>query len=129
MGEVHEATLLMQPLPTYAANGQCYFTASALQTYLYCQRRYYYQQIMQLPELDAVTIGGEQLPAYVTGLIVHKALELYRGGNAEAAFATAVKEFAPGNLALQAQELFNNYINSDLYKQLPQNVSESCILS
>ncbi len=62
----------------------------------------------------------EQLPAYVTGLIVHKALELYRGGNAEVAFATAVKEFAPGNLALQAQELFNNYINSDLYKQLPQ---------
>ena len=58
MGEVHEATLLMQPLPTYVfANGQCYFTASALQTYLYCQRRYYYQQIMQLPELDAVTIG------------------------------------------------------------------------
>lgn len=119
-GEVHEATLLMQPLPAYAANGQCYFTASALQTYLYCQRRYYYQQIMQLPELDAVTIGGEQLPAYVTGLIVHKALELYRGGNAEAAFATAVKEFAPGNLALQAQELFKTYIHSDLYKQLPQ---------
>lgn len=114
--------LALAPLPAYAACGRTCFTASALQTYLHCQRQYYYQQVLAVPELEQ-TVAGEQaheLPASVTGSIVHKALELYNGYNAEAAFAIALEEFAPGAEAAQARSMFNAYISSDLYKALPK---------
>lgn len=114
--------LALAPLPAYAACGRTCFTASALQTYLHCQRQYYYQQVLAVPELEQ-TVAGEQvheLPASVTGSIVHKALELYNGYNAEAAFAIALEEFAPGAAATQAKSMFDAYIVSDLYKALPK---------
>lgn len=114
--------LALSPLPAYAACGRTCFTASALQTYLHCQRQYYYQQVLAVPELEQ-TVAGEQaheLPASVTGSIVHKALELYNGYNAEAVFAIALDEFAPGAAATQAKSMFNAYISSDLYKALPK---------
>lgn len=114
--------LALAPLPAYAACGRTCFTASALQTYLHCQRQYYYQQVLAVPELEQ-TVAGEQaheLPASVTGSIVHKALELYNGYNAEAVFAIALKEFAPGAVAVQAKSMFDAYIVSDLYKALPK---------
>ena len=114
--------LALAPLPAYAACGRTCFTASALQTYLHCQRQYYYQQVLAVPELEQ-TVAGEQaheLPASVTGSIVHKALELYNGYNAEAVFAIALEEFAPGAAATQAKSVFDAYIVSDLYKALPK---------
>lgn len=114
--------LALAPLPAYAACGRTCFTASALQTYLHCQRQYYYQQVLAVPELEQ-TVAGEQaheLPASVTGSIVHKALELYNGYNAEAVFAIALEEFAPGAAAAQAKSMFDTYIVSDLYKALPK---------
>lgn len=114
--------LALAPLPAYAACGRTCFTASALQTYLHCQRQYYYQQVLAVPELEQ-TVAGEQaheLSASVTGSIVHKALELYNGYNAEAVFAIALKEFAPGAAATQAKSMFDAYIVSDLYKALPK---------
>lgn len=110
----------LEPLPLYKNSGRRRFNASALQTYLYCQRQYYYQQLLGLPELEHSEgcIGGG-VPAYVTGLIVHKALELYRG-DAHAAFATAVREEAPGTEADYAYELFTKYIESELYSSLPR---------
>lgn len=114
--------LALAPLPAYAACGRTCFTASALQTYLHCQRQYYYQQVLAVPELEQ-TVAGEQaheLPASVTGSIVHKALELYNGYNAEAVFAIALEEFAPGAAATQAKSMFDTYIVSDLYKALPK---------
>lgn len=114
--------LALAPLPAYATCGRTCFTASALQTYLHCQRQYYYQQVLAVPELEQ-TVAGEQaheLPASVTGSIVHKALELYNGYNAEAVFAIALKEFAPGAGATQAKSMFDAYIVSDLYKALPK---------
>lgn len=114
--------LALAPLPAYATCGRTCFTASALQTYLHCQRQYYYQQVLAVPELEQ-TVAGEQaheLPASVTGSIVHKALELYNGYNAEAVFAIALKEFAPGAAATQAKSMFDAYIVSDLYKALPK---------
>lgn len=114
--------LSLAPLPAYAACGRTCFTASALQTYLHCQRQYYYQQVLAVPELEQ-TVAGEQaheLPASVTGSIVHKALELYNGYNAEAVFAIALDEFAPGAAATQAKSMFDAYISSDLYKLLPK---------
>lgn len=114
--------LALAPLPAYAACGRTCFTASALQTYLHCQCQYYYQQVLAVPELEQ-TVAGEQvheLPASVTGSIVHKALELYNGYNAEAVFAIALDEFAPGAAATQAKSMFDAYIVSDLYKALPK---------
>lgn len=114
--------LALAPLPAYAACGRTCFTASALQTYLHCQRQYYYQQVLAVPELEQ-TVAGEQaheLPASVTGSIVHKALELYNGYNAEAVFAIVLDEFAPGAAATQAKSMFDAYIVSDLYKALPK---------
>lgn len=114
--------LALAPLPAYATCGRICFTASALQTYLHCQRQYYYQQVLAVPELEQ-TVAGEQaheLPASVTGSIVHKALELYNGYNAEAVFAIALEEFAPGAAATQARSMFDAYISSDLYKALPK---------
>lgn len=114
--------LALAPLPAYAACGRTCFTASALQTYLHCQRQYYYQQVLAVPELEQ-TVAGEQaheLSASVTGSIVHKALELYNGYNAEAVFAIALDEFAPGAAATQGKSMFDAYIVSDLYKALPK---------
>lgn len=114
--------LALAPLPAYAACGRTCFTASALQTYLHCQRQYYYHQVLAVPELEQ-TVAGEQaheLPASVTGSIVHKALELYNGYNAEAVFAVALEKFAPGAAATQAKSMFDAYIVSDLYKALPK---------
>lgn len=114
--------LALAPLPAYAACGRTCFTASALQTYLHCQRQYYYQQVLAVPELEQ-TVAGEQaheLPASVTGSIVHRALELYNGYNAEAVFAIALEKFAPGAAATQAKSMFDAYIVSDLYKALPK---------
>lgn len=114
--------LALAPLPAYAACGRTCFTASALQTYLHCQRQYYYQQVLAVPELEQ-TVAGEQaheLPASVTGSIVHKALELYNGYNAEVVFAIALEKFAPGAAATQAKSMFDAYISSDLYKALPK---------
>lgn len=114
--------LALAPLPAYAACGRTRFTASALQTYLHCQRQYYYQQVLAVPELEQ-TVAGEQaheLPASVTGSIVHKALELYNGYNAEAVFAIALDEFAPSAAATLAKSMFDAYVVSDLYKALPK---------
>lgn len=108
------------PLPTFCGNGRSYFTASALQTYLHCQRQYYYQQVLELPPLEATNcVNGEcdTLPAYVTGLIVHRALELYRG-DAKAALAKAVSE-QELEAAPVAKYLFEQYLASTLYKSLP----------
>lgn len=114
--------LALAPLPAYATCGRTCFTASALQTYLHCQRQYYYQQVLAVPELEQIAVGEQahELPASVTGSIVHRALELYNGYNAEAVFAIALKEYAPGAAATQAKSMFDAYIVSDLYKALPK---------
>lgn len=108
------------PLAMYAASGRRIFSATALQTYLYCQRRYYYQQL-GLPAVEPESEQGGQLPAYITGLIVHMALEKYRGGDAEKAFQIAVQRYAGGRteLAGYAQTLLHAYLASDLYQAIP----------
>lgn len=106
------------PLPSYAASGRRQFSPSALQTYLHCPRMYYYQQVLRLPSLEQAG-GGTQLPAYVTGLIVHRALERYQG-NEQAALAAAVKEYAPGSSAPEAAAMLHGYLGSELYRNLPK---------
>lgn len=108
------------PVPAYSEGGRTHFSASALQTYLHCPRQYFYRMLLCLPELELAAPGTgqeEKLPANVTGLIVHRALELYYG-DAQAAFAEAAAKYAPGSEAGFAKQLFNNYIASDLYKKI-----------
>lgn len=113
------------PVPAYLTSGHTHFTASALQTYLYCPRQYFYQQFLHLPEFDNTNemeteknAQTEKLPAYITGLIVHRALELYRG-DVQTAFERALDEHAPGCKAQFAHRLLERYVASDLFQSLP----------
>lgn len=125
------------PLPAYAAGGRSCFTASALQTYLHCPRQYYYQHVLALPALEQQSEAGalEQaaeavLPAYVTGLVVHRALELYHRDASEESLSENNMKQAQDALgkalneqkleqASLAQKLFFDYIASPLYNALP----------
>ncbi len=109
------------PLVMYDESGRRMFSATALQTYLYCQRRYFYQQL-GLPACDEAGGQGGKLPAYITGLIVHMALERYRGDE-NRAFQTAADRYAAGSaeLAEQAKQLLHNYLASSLYQAIPHD--------
>ncbi len=113
---------LLEPLATYEASGKNYFSPSALQTYLHCQRQYYYQQ-EGMPALEVEGEGSStDLPPHILGSVVHKALELYDGKNLEQAFAAALEEYALGNVAgsKKAKSLLGNYVDSQLYQALPK---------
>ncbi len=113
---------LLAPLESYGASGKNYFSPSALQTYLHCQRQYYYQQ-EGMPALEVEGEGTSSvLPPHVVGSLIHKALELYDGKDLDKAFAMAVEEFAPGNVSgtAKAKQMLENYVVSELYKALPK---------
>lgn len=115
---------LLAPLPTYAANGQQMFSPSALQTYLYCQRQYFYQHLMKLPQLDEFVNnydGQAQavLPAKILGSIVHRALELYRGDLA-AVLSAAIAQYAPSYQGGEAKVMLEKYLASAIYQELPK---------
>lgn len=110
----------LQPLPDFAQTGISDFSASSLQTYLYCQRQYFYRYVAQLPPLEESGTGAAQLPPHIRGLVVHAALEKYNG-NAEAAWKKAVQDHADGNFALAqpAEKLFYQYLDSALFQTIP----------
>lgn len=116
--EVNER--ILQPLPKGQKSSSKYLSATALRTYLYCPRQYYYHYVMQLPELEVSVYDDitQNLSAKITGLIIHRALELYNG-NFEEAFFTAVNEYAPGKNAIKAQKMLQQYLTSKLYTDLP----------
>lgn len=110
---------MLEHLPEYSKNARNNFSASALQTYLHCQRQYYYHYVMNLPELEVVIDNdANKISAKTIGLIVHRALEIYKG-NIQEAFIKAANEYAPGQSTDFAKKLFANYVESDLYKNLP----------
>ena len=113
---------LIEALASYGASGKNYFSPSSLQTYLHCERQYFYQQ-EGLPVLEVEGEGGSSLPPHIVGSIIHRALELYDYKNLDAAFNKAVEEFAPGNKvgAAKAKEQLEKYVESDLFKALPKN--------
>lgn len=131
------------PLPSYHANGRREFSPSSLQTYLHCQRQYFYQYVLGLPPLeeeaadgdDALTVGlqagvgaagtdlqflNSQLSAKDLGSIVHRALELYKG-DLDAALAQAIKENSPFYTGNGARKMLEAYLASDLYKRIPKH--------
>ena len=113
---------LLEPLASYGANGKQNFSPSALQTFMHCQRQYFYQQ-EGLPALEVEGEGGGNLPPQIVGSIIHKALELYDYKDLDAVFDKAVEEYAPGNKTgtVKAREMLTNYVASDLFKALPKS--------
>ncbi len=110
----------LKPADKYELTGQSAFSATSLQTYLYCQRQYFYHYIAKLPALEPQYDGKEKLPPHIIGQIVHQALEKY-AGDADKAFAYAVGNIADGNFyfAEPAEKLFKNYITSELFAAIP----------
>ena len=121
-GGIFPNTELLEPLASYGANGRQSFSPSALQTFMHCQRQYFYQQ-EGLPALEVEGEGGSNLPPYIVGSIIHRALELYDYKNLDVAFTKAVEEYAPGNKVgtAKAKEMLVKYVESDLFKALPKN--------
>lgn len=109
----------IQPVTDFEKIGIRTFSATSLQTYLHCQRQYFYQYIAQLPALEEVGSGSSALPPHIVGLIIHTALEKYTG-DAETAWKAAVISQADGNftLAESAKKMFTDYLASDLYKNI-----------
>ena len=137
------ARLLEQvaPLQMYGGKSMTHFSASSLQEYVFCPRRYYYRVIETIPPLEEREGQGKGLPAAVLGSLVHKALEKYakrRNGKPEdegkegaarhndieeeklwrTCYREAVEEAAGGrfDLAGEAEVLLWDYLRSDLYK-------------
>lgn len=113
----------VKPLGNYGVTGRQHFSPTALQTYTYCQRRYFYLQ-EGIPVLEVEKeAANSSLPPHIIGSIVHKTLELYNGSNFDVAFAQAVEEYTEGNMsgAVRAKEMLVRYLDSDLYKELPKD--------
>jgi ATP-dependent helicase/nuclease subunit A len=116
-------TQLLQDLPGYGLHNSTYFSASTLQEYIYCPRRYYYEVVEKIPPMQEVNIQGmNALAPADAGSLAHKVLELYDGNNFQEVYASAVREFAHGNktLAEPVRAMLQKYIASPLYKELSQ---------
>ncbi len=110
------------------------FTPTMLQTYLHCPRSYYYRHICGLPEIEVLgvrcQVSGNGLTPAQIGTLIHNALEYYEG-NTDAAWNVALHRVhsclpvregvgeADGGVAF-AKTLFVNYVNSELFKQIPK---------
>lgn len=109
------------PLPAYLEGGPRAFSPSSLQVYLHCQRQYFYQYVMGLPQVEP----SPQLPSSTSisakdlGSMVHRTLELYKG-DLDAALAKATQEVAPFYQGEEARTMLENYLASDLYKGIPK---------
>ena len=68
------------PLATYGGRGMNRFSASSLNTYDTCPRRYYYQFIENIPPLDTREKQGKRPTPDVLGSLVHQVLEQYQNG-------------------------------------------------
>ena len=131
-----------EPLPDYGSRGMTWFSASALQEYEFCPRRYYYQDLERITPLDMEVESGDRLPASRLGNLVHSVLEqmaksfiyseegpagtVYRNrmdrigtADLERFYANAVREFAGGNftLAQPGREMLERYLASPLYRE------------
>ena len=113
----------IQPLPEYGLAWQHSLSATALQTYLYCPRCYYYQYILQMPGYEMQKEAGAEgyLPASLQGEVIHKALELLvHGYEPQQAFTAALQAYKVQGSADRAHEIYWRYLNGPLYQKLQQ---------
>lgn len=110
-------------------NHQTYFTPSRLQSYLHCQRQYYYQYGCGLPgytgeqNIANASTGGnkniDDLTSAEQGTLIHTALEYYQGGK-EFAWKKAVKNCGFEDKSTDsAKAMYLNYLDSDIFKTIP----------
>ena len=117
------------PLENYGGRAMHRFSASSLQTYETCPRRYYYQHIENVPPLDTREKQGSSLPPDILGTLVHLVLEKYARWRMENRFAEddavwagyyreAVEDVAGGrfDLAKEAETILRDYLHSGLYQ-------------
>jgi len=128
-GEFELALQNIRPLDSYGGSSLTWFSASSLQEYAYCQRRYYYQAIEEIPALESQVTHGDKLPAAALGSLVHEVLEKYakwrmahqyreeeevwRGFYRESA-----EELTYGRPAIagEVETLLQGYLRSELYQ-------------
>ncbi len=98
------------------------FSASALQEYDICPRRYYYNHCQQMLAREPEIRGekGNAVAPYLLGLTVHKALELSKKQplTESIAIAAAQQNVSPGQTKLltsEAAKLLKKYCASPLY--------------
>lgn len=109
--------------PLAVGNKETIFSATALQEYDICPRRYYYNYAKQMPTKDPEVIGegSHQTAPYLLGLTVHKALEFSKFMPLPAAVAkgAAQQMVSPSQeklLQKKAQCLLDKYCASPLYQ-------------
>jgi len=124
----------IQPLEALFMMGQNVFSASALQEYDLCPRRYYYEQILHMPMVDPDILGenSNKIPAYLLGLVIHSALELSSSMSLSQAVTLALeKQAVPSYLVSSTEkialEMLERYCAGPLYlanKDLPQDAEK-----
>ena len=120
----------IEPLASFNESSMTYFSASSLQEYDFCPRRYYYRVLEKIPPAEKQDKYGKTLPPDVLGTLVHKVLEQYAKWRMEhdfredesiwqALFRGSVEEFAGGraDLAGEAEAMLREYIHSSLYHE------------
>lgn len=122
---------MLKPLPGFEVNRLLDFTPSMLESYLFCPRNYYFEYVAKMPRFRVIDLltpeqrSTGKLPAWVTGKLVHKALELLGTEDylePEQAFKQALKEEGVSTIngTEKAKLIFYHYINSDLFRTIPQ---------
>lgn len=122
---------MLKPLPGFEINCLLDFTPSMLESYIFCPRNYFFEYVAKMPCFRVIDLlSPEQrstgkLPAWVTGKLVHKALELLGTEDypePELAFKQALKEEGISTVkgTEPAKLIFYHYINSDLFRTIPQ---------
>ena len=111
----------VKPLPEFGLGWQRSLSPTALQTYLNCQRSYYYKYILQMPAYENAAeaiAGGSDLPADLRGTVIHKALELLLNGyGAEEAFDAALQSTKVQVDTAKTKAMYLAYLSSELYKK------------
>ncbi|MDD3395888.1 MAG: UvrD-helicase domain-containing protein [Acidaminococcaceae bacterium] len=115
-------------LPEFLISNKNMFSATSLGEYDICPRRYFYYNIACMPEVK-MQLGGTGVPAYLVGLVTHKALEL-RGdysARAEAVQAALIEIEVPQEVREAVQQralsILDSYCDSVIFRaieQLPQ---------
>ena len=101
------------------------FSASALQEYDSCPRRFFYSFVGRMPGVEEEKIGSHKylVSPQRLGLVVHKALELQQEFPPEEALTKAIKDQELSDseqkiMSAVAQELLAKYCGSAIYKEI-----------
>lgn len=124
----------IRPLDSLAKATVNSLSASTLQQYDICPRRYYYEQVMQMPMVEPEVTGESEnkIPPYLLGLVIHSALELSKSMEINVALSLALKKQEVPSYLLKSTEtvagkMLSSYCAGPLYldnKALPQEVEK-----